>query len=120
MIFNALPVNKLCLSITVFLLFFSLHVPSFAAPSKNSWFLKNDEGQRIWWYMGAFTSLGHIVSQSDPKKADCIWNWSFKEPKEKQKLLEETMRKYPDHSPSGIILALLYKDCGKFTIKLDQ
>ncbi len=120
MIFKALPGNKLCLSITVFLLLLSLPALSMAESNNNSWFLKNDEGQRVWWYMGAFTSLGHIVSQSDPEKADCIWNWYFKEPEKKQKLLEENMLKYPDHSPSGIILALLYKDCGKFTIKLDQ
>lgn len=98
-----------------FLLFFSDRV--YATPSKNSWFLKNDYGQRVWWYMGAFITLGHLVSQKDKKKADCIWNWYFKEPKKKEKVMEDTMKQYPDHSPSGIILALLFKDCGRFSVQ---
>lgn len=90
-----------------------------ATPTNNSRFMETTKVSRAWWYMGAFTALGHLASQTDKKQADCIWNWYFSEPEKKEAILEESMRKHPDHAPSGIVLAHLFKDCGKFKIKLD-
>ena len=80
-------------------------------------FLDKSEADRIWWYIGAFTMLGHLVSISDKEKGNCIWNWYFKEPGRKRSLIEGTLRKYPKHAPSGVILALLFKDCGEFKVR---
>lgn len=82
-------------------------------------FLENSEAQRTWWYMGAFTALGHLVSQTNQKQADCIYNWYFKEPEKKRKIIEEKFPKFPKFVPSSIILGLLYKDCGKFKIQYE-
>ncbi len=80
-------------------------------------FLGKSEGQRVWWYMGAFAILGDLVEQTNKEQADCIWNWYFKEPEKKRMLIEETMRKFPEYAPPSVVLSLLYRDCGKFTVK---
>ncbi len=80
-------------------------------------FLKRSEGERSWWYTGAFNVLGHLVYQSDKEKAQCIWDWYSRDPEKQQKIIESTMKKFPDHYPAGIILALTYKACGKFKVQ---
>ena len=80
-------------------------------------FLGKSEGQRVWWYMGTFMSLGHLASQTNEERGDCIYNWYFDEPEKQRQIIEETMRKFPQHLPSSVILALLYKACGKFTVE---
>lgn len=72
--------------------------------------------QRHWWYAGAYTTLGHAVqiNEQESGKAECVWNWYFKDPELREKQLEKSFSAYPDHSPTAIILALLKRDCGVF------
>ena len=46
------------------LLFFHSAVAQ-AESLKNSDFLEFSEGQRHWWYLGAFTALGHTAMLED-------------------------------------------------------
>jgi len=80
---------------------------------KNSEFLKFSEGQRHWWYSGTYTAIGHMVYLHDEKKAQCVWNWLFAEPKRKEALLIKSFKQYPDHTPTSIVIALLKRDCGE-------
>ena len=84
---------------------------------KNSEFLTFTEGERHWWYSGAFLTLGHVVFLEDEEKGKCVWNWLFSDYDKRESLLMESFRKYPDHAPSSIILALLRRDCGVFPKK---
>lgn len=79
-------------------------------------FLENSEAQRAWWYMGTFTALGHLVSQSDKNQGDCIYNWYFHDSENRRKEIEAALRLYPEYVPSSVILGLLYKHCGKFRV----
>lgn len=90
-------------------------IPAYAEPPKSSEFLTYSEGQRAWWLAGAFEAMSHAIYQIDPKKGDCIADWYFKGngEKQRQKEIEETMQKYPDHAPSSVVLALVQKHCGK-------
>ncbi len=80
------------------------------------WFLKSSESARTWWYMGAFSLMGFIVSQSDEKRGACILDWYFKEPQKKEKILLKAMKDNPRFPPPAIITGLLFKDCGKFSL----
>jgi len=82
---------------------------------KNSEFMELSEGQRHWWYAGAYTALGHIVSLDDDKeKTECVWNWFFKDPDIRKAQLVKSFKLYPDHAPTSIVIALLRLDCGVF------
>jgi hypothetical protein len=83
----------------------------------NSQFIQLSEGQRHWWYVGTYTTLGHIVFLDDKEKGKCVWNWLFSDYEQKEKLLIKSFKQYPDHSPSSIVIALLRRDCGVFPEK---
>jgi len=79
---------------------------------KNSEFMELSEGQRHWWYAGAIESIGHMVFLHDEEKAQCIWRWLPSDPEGKKALLIKSFKKYPDHSPTSILIALLKRECG--------
>jgi hypothetical protein len=88
-----------------------------AASLKNSDFLKYSEAQRHWWYLGAFTSLGHVVYLDDPEKGKCVMSWLYDKDEDRKAFLLESFRKFPDHTPTSILIAVLRKDCGAFMKK---
>jgi hypothetical protein len=75
------------------------------------------EGQRSWYYVGAFEALGNAVSITNQAQGACVWNWYATAPESRKTMIENTMRKYPTHTPSAVIIALLHKDCGVFNVK---
>ena len=103
----------MAISAIIFLTFFP-HSAS-AEPPKSSEFLKYSEGERQWWYKGAFETLAHSMSQIDKAKADCISEWYFPHKEERHKEIEATMTKYPAHAASSIILSLVQRQCGKLS-----
>ena len=84
---------------------------------KNSEFLEYSEGQRHWWYSGAYIALGHVVFMKDENKGKCVWNWLASDYEKKEALLMKSFKKYPDHTPTSIVIALLRRDCGVFLKK---
>ena len=123
--FNRLVINRSSFILATLLLFSALlGIPAYAKEEgKGSYdpdFLNEPEAARIWWYMGTFTMLGHLVSISDKEKGNCIWMWYFKEPRKKRKIIEDTIRSNPKYAPSGVILALLFKDCGEFKVRREK
>ncbi len=90
---------------------------AYADSLKNSDFLKYSEGQRHWWYSGAYTVLGHVAFLEDEEKGKCVWNWLAADYENKEALLMKSFRMYPDHTPSGVVIALLRRDCGVFQKK---
>ena len=105
--------SQAILLITLCLLTLSL-TPALSSETSNEIFLKNCEAEKTWWFMGAFSTLGLQVAQTDKTKADCIWNWYATNRLHKNKELEAAMRKYPKHAPSTIVMGILQRDCGKF------
>jgi len=81
---------------------------------KNSEFLEFTEGQQHWWYSGAYTALGHVAFLEDEEKGICVWNWLASDYKKREALLIKTFKKYPDHTPTSIVIALLRRSCGVF------
>ena len=108
----------------IFVISYALEVPkAFAETEKpklnphTKRFLEHTEAQKFWWYMGTFTTLSHLVSQTNEKQAECIDRWYFDDHENKRRIIERTLSKYPDYVPSSVILGLLYKDCGKFKVQ---
>lgn len=103
---------------TIFVLTFHLSATQKSLAKENiyksSQFLEFSEGQRDWFYNGAFMAIGHVVSTQDQQQGKCVWDWYFKNTANRIPLIEGAMKSYPDHSPTAIFIGLLEKDCGKF------
>jgi len=91
-----------------------------AASLKNKEFLKLSDGQKHWWHYGVFMSIGHVVSFKDEKKAQCVWLWMTKNQNKKKKLLDTNYKKFPNHTPTSIVFALLKRDCGVVFLKEEK
>ena len=91
---------------------FVLTVTVWAKPVNNDAFLHYSEGQRTWWYLGAFEAMAHTVSIRNANQGWCIENWYSKEYKAGNQTIEKTLKQFPDHSPTSIIIALIQKQCG--------
>jgi hypothetical protein len=101
-------------ALVTLLLLAVLATPSYADPSHSRGFVKLSDAEKSWYYIGAFSTLGMQIAQTNKAKADCIWGWYFDDQSKAKKELENVMRQYPDRSPSTAIMAVLYRDCGKF------
>lgn len=82
---------------------------------KTRQFLELSEGERFWFLEGAFRTVSHLVSLQDKTKGECASRWYLQDRAAKQKLITETMAKYPKSGETTIILSLLQQACGKFT-----
>ncbi|MBL4829526.1 MAG: hypothetical protein JKY55_06535 [Aliivibrio sp.] len=66
----------------------------------------------------SISMAGVITTQTHTKMADCIDNWYFKDDEtrfRRNKTILETMAKYLDHHPAGIVAASIERACGKFS-----
>lgn len=85
-------------------------------PQQGANFLKLSQGQRYWWVEGAILTSSHLISlRGDKTKGECISKWYLGDRDAKQKLIADTMAKFPAEGPTTIILSLLQQACGKFT-----
>lgn len=80
-----------------------------AAQTQAPTFLRLTEGQRSWWFEGAFRATAHLVGMHDKAKRDCVVKWYLEDRDAKRKLIEETMAKYRDKGETTIILGLVPK-----------
>lgn len=53
-----------------------------------------------------------IASQNSRKQANCINDWSGKTATGGYQPVVEAMKRFPDHHPSGVVLAVIQKVCG--------
>tara|TARA_R110002110_G_scaffold415618_1_gene652477 strand:- start:9184 stop:9531 length:348 start_codon:yes stop_codon:yes gene_type:complete len=77
---------------------------------------QSEQGQRNFIEI-SISMAGSIATQADPKIARCLDNWYFKDASrrgQRKSDILRVMRKYPNHHPSGLILAVIQKACGSF------
>ena len=67
-------------------------------------------------YIGiSLTMAGAITAQTNPGVARCLNDWYFADSGRRAERIDyilETMRKYPEYHPSGVIVAVIKKVCG--------
>jgi hypothetical protein len=85
-------------------------------PQTNS-FLRMTPEQRYWWVHGSVLTTAHLVATRDMKKGECVSGWYLKDRAAKQKLVEETVAKYPSETATTIVLGLLSQACGELLAK---
>ena len=55
---------------------------------------------------------GHVVHLRDREQASCVWDWYFDDPDAAQAVIYRNMEAHPDSTPSGVLIALLQRECG--------
>jgi hypothetical protein len=57
---------------------------------------------------------GVIATQNIPSQAKCIDDWVARHHKDGYRTAIDIMRRFPDDHPTGVIVAILQKECGAF------
>lgn len=90
---------------------FSLPV---AASFNNNDFLKLENEQKKFWLTGAIGVLVHVAAAKSKKQGQCVYDWYYTDNPKKVGLIIASMEKYPNSTPSAILLALSERSCGVF------
>lgn len=83
----------------------------------NKDFLAMPDVQKKFWLSGAITTLGHVALVKGKKTSQCVYDWYFTDAAKKNGRIFAAMQKYPDYTPSSLIIVMLEKACGKFVQK---
>lgn len=76
-------------------------------------FQKLTPEQRVLWVHGAISLSSHLMGLYDKEKSDCVARWGLRGDQDaKQKLIKDTLAKFPGELPTTVILALLTHACG--------
>lgn len=81
-------------------------------------FLAWPADSQVSYFRTSIGMVGVIASQMSRNIAPCIDAWYFADPAvqtQRNEAIRALMRKYPDYHPQAVILALVQKECGKFT-----
>ncbi len=104
------------ISASIFALFLTITTPSYAQDTfKSSKFLTWPEDSRSFYIRTSVGMAGLISRYNDEAHGICLEKWYVSNEKESEEVIYETMRKFPDYHPRGVIVAVLEKQCGPFT-----
>ena len=81
---------------------------------KNKDFLKMAPIQQKFWLSGAIDTLGHVAVLKNKTQSQCTYDWYYGDTANQNGIIMASIRKYPDHTPSAIVIVLAEKKCGKF------
>lgn len=76
-------------------------------------FLEMKDEQKKLWLHGAMNAFAHMAASKDHAAGKCVHDWYFSEDiNYKDGVILATMRKYPEVTPTAVLLALTEKSCG--------
>ena len=82
---------------------------------KVSEFLEWNDSSKELFLDSAILMAGSIASLNTKGQGRCVYDWYFSSGvAEVRKTLLDVMAKYPDHPPTGVIIAVAQKQCGTF------
>lgn len=81
---------------------------------KSSKFLTYPEDSQKSYIGSSAMMAGLIATQNQPGQAKCVDEWATKDFEANYRKVVGTMKTFPDHHPTAVILAVLQKACGSF------
>ncbi|WP_141693964.1 hypothetical protein [Methyloligella halotolerans] len=82
-------------------------------------FLEYPKNAQMAYITSSALMAGVIAAQNKKPQAQCIDKWAVAAMKNEYKEVIDAMSEFPDHHPTGVIVAVLQKACGRFKY-LDQ
>jgi len=82
--------------------------------------LKNsalDSVQKKAWLGAIVETLWQVAGQTDNKAGQCISDWYYTDTAKKNGVILNSIEKYPDYTPSVILIALTEEACGRYIRK---
>ena len=96
------------------LIFNGLNTPVWAEGFKNKDFLKLENSEQKYWLTGAIGALFHVAAAKSEKQGQCVYDWYYTDTAKKNGIILGSMGKYPDSTPSAVLLALTERQCGTY------
>ena len=87
-------------------------LPAYAEDFTNTMFLAWDRQSQAGFFRTAIKTAALVIIRNNEQRGICIDRWYGSNPDQKEAYMLDIMRKYPDHHPVGIVLAVLEKQCG--------
>lgn len=81
---------------------------------KSSKFLTYTADAQKSYINSSVLMAGLIAAQNSADQAKCIGDWSGEHLAEGYQPVVAAMKRFPDHYPTGVIIAVLQKVCGSF------
>ena len=82
---------------------------------KSSKFLEYPAESQTSYITSSAMMAGLIATQNTHSQAECVDRWVARHRKDEYRPVLDAMKKFPDHHPTAVILAVLGKACGSFT-----
>jgi hypothetical protein len=81
---------------------------------KSSKFLTYPEESQRGYITSSAMMAGMIATQNQPGQAKCVDEWATTKFDASFRTVVGTMKLFPDHHPTAVILAVLQQACGSF------
>ena len=79
-------------------------------------FLQLPDASKKCWLHGAMMTFSYMAATHSRDMGQCVYEWYFsKQLGERNSLILASMEKYPDVSPTAVLLALTERACGKYS-----
>ena len=75
-------------------------------------FMQGTPASRSVWLDAAVLMTGHVIFLRDEQQGRCIWDWYYNNPDAAQDLIYRSMEAHPDSTPTGVLIALMQRECG--------
>jgi len=69
------------------------------------------------YFQASIGMAGLIVGENNKTQARCIERWYFENQDAAEAAIRETMERFPNYHPRGVIAAFLEKQCGSFIFR---
>ena len=80
----------------------------------NKDFLKLNNEQKKFWLTGAIEALTHVAAAKSHKQGKCVYDWYYTDTSKQNGIILGSIEKYPDATPSAVLLALTERKCGAY------
>jgi len=106
-----------CLICALLLGYQQAAVASSTTVKKGFWnkdFLMLTKEQKKFWITGAIEALTYVAAAKKEKQGQCVYDWYYTDTSKKNGLILGSIEKYPNSTPSAVLLALTERECGTY------
>tara|TARA_A100001391_G_scaffold153410_2_gene111244 strand:- start:17431 stop:17772 length:342 start_codon:yes stop_codon:yes gene_type:complete len=96
----------------------AISIPAYATGFTSAQVLNWPQKDQDSYFLASITMAGVVAAQNPGGKARCVNDWYLKDTdtmNQRNTYIRNTLRRFPDHHPAGVMIAILEEACGSFT-----